>query len=364
MENVKEKYLKKLYYNAENPASFSSYDKLYQEAKHEFPNIKIAEIKKWLNKQLVYSLHKDARKKFKRNPMIAEKPYENFQADLIDMQQFSAANNGNKYILTVIDIFSKRANVAILKNKSAQNVCNAFEKIFQYFKPLKLQTDNGKEFTNKCFKNLMKKYSIIHFTTKNKEIKCAIVERFNKTLKNKMFKLFTSKGNNEYIEEINDLIESYNNTYHSSIKMKPNDVSEDNSHIVFKNLYGFKNKRELLRNLKNPKHKKGDKVRLKYEKKIMDRGYYPNWTDSLYDIYKSVKGLYKPQYIIELDKGKYKRLYPEEIQKTEINLFRIEKVLKQKTLKGKKYFYVKWLNYPTSQNSWIEANDLTNISPR
>ena len=149
--------LQQIYYNTSSAASFSSVDKIFNEAKKKIPDIKRSDVKSWLEKQLVYTLHKSVRKRFKRNPIIAERNNENFQADLVDMKEFKHLNNNYNYILTVIDVFSKKAWTEPLKNKKAQTVEIAMEKVLLKAKPYKLQTDKGKEFENKNFKDLMKK---------------------------------------------------------------------------------------------------------------------------------------------------------------------------------------------------------------
>ena len=363
MENL-EQTLKKIYYDPSNPGSFGGAEALHREARKIFENLAFKDVKDWLSGELVYTLHKPLRKKFKRNPMVAEKPHENMQADLVDMKLFSKYNDGYNYILTAIDIFSKKGFAIPLKNKNQEHVKNAMEKIIIEYPIHKLMTDKGKEFENNTFKKLMSDYKTHHYFSKNSEIKCAVVERFNKTLKNRMFRYFTLKGKRRFLEILPEILKSYNSSYHRSIKMSPNQVNEENSSQVFKNLYGFDNKRELLFNKKKPSIPTDVSVRRKYDLKIMDRGYYPNWTDEIYKIYKSVPGENKPYYHLKDEQGNIvqKRFYPTEVQVVKPSLFRVEKVLKERKYRGDKQVYVKWLNYPASYNSWINAKDLTNIN--
>lgn len=364
MESLEnEDLFKKIYYNIANPGSLSGVDSFLKEIRKYKSDVKPKDVKKWLSSQLVYTLHKPLRRKIKRNPIIAEWPNEQMQADLVDMKLFSNSNNGYNYILTAIDVFSKRANAIPIRNKRKNDVCKAMETIIKNSSPLKLMTDEGLEFKNSDFKKLMKKYNVNHFFAKNKEIKCAIVERFNKTLKNKMFKYFTLKGNRRYIDVISKFLESYNNSYHRSIKMAPNDVNNGNAKQVFKNLYGVKNKRELIRKMRKPNIPLDATVRKKYKLKYLDQGYYPNWTDEIFTVYKSIPGVKQPYYHLKDDKGNIieKRFYPSEIQKVQPHLYRIEKILAEKKIRGKKYYFVKWLNYNDSENTWIPATNITNI---
>ena len=356
--------LKSIYYKPSNPGSFGGKERLYLAAKKIDASIKRKDVQDWLSGQIVYTLHKRARRRFKRNPILAERPLENFQADLIDLQEFSSQNDGFNYLLTIIDVFSKKAWAIPIKNKTKFSVATAFEKVLKNFCPFKLQTDKGKEFDNEIFRNLMKEYNINHFFAKNKEIKCAIVERFNRTLKEKMFAYFTLTGKRRFINKIEELIEAYNNSVHRTIKMAPNQVTDENAGEVFKNIYKCENKREYLRNYRKPRLMDNDDVRKRYEMKIHDRGYYPNWTDEIYKIHKRLFGKNKPYYQLKDSSGKVdeKRYYQEEIQKVKPDLYRIEKILKQRKRKGKTEVFVKWLNHPESENSWIPSSNITELN--
>ena len=315
--------MKNIYYDTKNPGSFGGAESLFREAQKADPNIKLKDVKKWLEGELTYTLHKPLRRRFKRNPVIAEFPKELMMVDLVDMREFSRENDGHNYILTAIDVFSKLAFAVALKNKSMNSVRNGMEIILKQYSPLKLMTDNGTEFKNKVFVDLMKKYNIFHYFSKNKDIKCSVVERLNRTLKNRMFRYFTSKGNRRYLDVLDDLVKAYNESYHRSIKMAPVHVSNNNAKIVFKNLYGFESKREYLRKMKRPRLTQDDTVRRKYDLNIHDRGYYPNWTDEIYKVYKTISGLNKPYYKLKHESGNVieKRFYPEEVQKVKPTLY-------------------------------------------
>jgi hypothetical protein len=359
-----DKLLQKIYYDPENEGSFGGIDKLYKKAIEHDPSITRDDVKEWLSEQLTYTLHKQVVRKYKRNPIIVTHINKQWEADLVDMKEFSNKNKGFNYILTVIDCFSKYAFAEPIKQKSADLITKAFKDIFKERKPSYLRTDKGKEFINSKLKTLLKENQIKHFTSNDEIIKCAIVERFNRTLKGKMFKYFTSKGTRRYIDVLPALIASYNNSYHRSIKMKPIEVCDENEKIVFKNIYGYDTLRDLiLANKTKAKIKSGDKVRMAYTHKPFDKGYYPNWTDNIFTVEKSIKG--EKQYVFRLkdEKGNIveQRFYPQEIQKIKENLFRVEKVIKERQRRGMKEVLVKWLNYPSSYNSWIPKTELKKL---
>ena len=348
------RFLEKTYLNPTNSAAFSSVDKLYKAAKAKYPNIKSEEVKDWLATQDAYTLHKDARKHFKRNKIVVHGIDEQWQVDLADMNALIKDNNGYRYILTCIDILSKYAWAVPIKSKTSFNVIKAFEKIFQEGRtPIKLQSDGGREFNNSTFKDYMDKKGVHYFTTKN-ETKCSIVERFNRTLKTKMWKYFTYANTHVYLNVLSKLVKSYNKTVHSSIKMKPKDVTIYNQHIALQNLYG--NKTQVVSNPK-PAFRIGDNVRISKLKHSFMKGYEGNWS---YEIFTVVKVILRnpPVYIIKDYDGNDIDgvFYSKELQKVKKQtngFWQIEKVLKMRKRNGKKEYFVKWLHHPKSMSSWV-----------
>jgi transposase InsO family protein len=131
-----------------------------------------------------------------------------------DHKRYLEKNSGYNYLLTVIDCFSKYTWDKPIKNKSADEIIKSFDEIFEERKPVKLLTDKGKEFKNKNFQSFLKEHNVVWFST-DSEFKSSIVERFNRTLKTKMWKYFTQVGNRKWINILDDLISNYNNTYHT-----------------------------------------------------------------------------------------------------------------------------------------------------
>jgi hypothetical protein len=358
-----ENTLSNIYYNTTHPASYGSAKNLYEYAKNENPNITFEDVIQWLKKQISYTLHRPARKNFPRNKIFVTHINEQWQCDLVDMQEFSKDNNGYKYILTIIDCLSKYLRAVSLKSKHSSVIINEFKEIFKEIKPLKLQSDQGTEFKNKPFITFCKKEEVRYFTSKDKKIKCSIVERVNRTLKEKMFRYFTANGTRKYIDVLQELVDSYNNRCHRSIKMKPIDVNELNEKIAYKNLYG----KNTLKHIYSKKSKKedhlnvGKTVRRKYDLSVFDRGYYPYWTDQTYSITDKLNKVGKYQYIIKDYKGEKsnRRYYGEELQAvSDQTAYRVEKVLKKRKRNNKLEYFVKWMNYPSTQNSWISAENL------
>ena len=173
----------------------------------------------------------------------------------------------------VIDVCSKYGWIMPLKDKKGETVTEAFKSIFKEGrKPQYLWTDKGKEFYNKHLKELLDKHKITLYSTENEE-KSSVVERWNRAKKNKMWKIFTANNNTVCWDKLGNLINEYNNTKHSSIKMTPAEASNTkNQAAVYFNLYG-----NLEPSATKPKYKLGDKVRIsKYKRAVFDKGYTPN----------------------------------------------------------------------------------------
>ena len=170
------------------------------------------------------------------------------------MQLLSKYNKVIRFLLCVIDIFSKYAWVVPLKDKKGVSIATAFQSILKLSnrKPNKIWVDKGFEFYNASFKKWLQDNDIVMYSTNN-EGKSVVAERFIRTLKSKIYKHMTSISKNMYmyIDKLDDIVDKYNNPYHSTIKMKPIDV-KDNTYI---------NTAKEINN-KDPKFKVGDRVKI------------------------------------------------------------------------------------------------------
>ncbi|MCH2405979.1 MAG: hypothetical protein MK200_07280, partial [Nitrosopumilus sp.] len=311
---------------------------------------------KWTS-NMADELHKPVRKKFLKRFVFVRQVDDIWGADLVDMQTLSKKNNGFKYILMVIDIFSKYGWALPLKTKTGREVADAFKIIFKDNTPKKLWTDKGKEFYNKEVSTLLKKHNIHLYSTHNDE-KCSVIERWNRTIKDKLWKYFSANGTYKYLDILNPLIQKYNLTKHRSIGFTPTDARKpSNYQQVFKNLY-FK---KVQQTNTNPKFKVGDRVRITVKKNIFAKGFTINWTDKIYTISQVLNTL-PPTYIIkDRDEEVKGTFYEQELQKTNEELFRIEKVIRWKKLNGQKMGRVKWIGYDSTYNSWLPETEIKDI---
>ena len=197
-------------------------------------------------------------------------------ADLADMQLLNKYNKGIRFLLCVIDIFSKYAWAVPLKDKKGVSIVTAFQSFLKQSnrKPNKIWVDKGSEFYNASFKKWLRDNDIVMYSTNN-EGKSVVAERFIRTLKSKIYKKMTSISKNVYIDKLDDIVNEYNNTNHTTMKMKPIDV-KDNTYI----------NTDKKINKKDPKFKVGDLVRISKYKNIFAKGCTPNWSEEVFAIKK------------------------------------------------------------------------------
>ena len=239
------------------------------------------------SEQLVDELHKPIIRKFKKRKVQSAFKDNIWGADLADMQLLSKYNKGIRFLLCVIDIFSKYASVVLLKDKKGISIVKVFQIILKQLnrKPNKIWVDKGSEFYNVYLKKWLRGNDIVMYSTHN-EGKSVVAEIFIRTLKSKIYKYMTSISKNVYIDKLDDIVDEYNNTYQTTIKMKPVDV-KDNTYI---------NADKEINN-KDPKFRVGDRVRISKYKNIFATGYIPNWSEEVFVI-KKVKNTVPWTYVI------------------------------------------------------------------
>lgn len=296
-------------------------------------------------------LHKQARKNFPTRRVEVKGINDLYQGDLVEMQPYSRLNNGYRYIMTVINCFSKFAFAVPLKSKSAADVANALRPILEKHKIKHFQTDQGTDWFNSKVAALFKKHNINHYYTYSGK-KATIIERFNRTLKTKMWKVFTEQGNHSWLNILPDLVKKYNNTLHRIIGMKPNEVNKSNESEVLQNIVKNNSRKVTVK----PKYSVGDRVRVSRVQKTFNKGYWPQWSNEIFFIHK-VQPTRPVTYILKDEKGEVIKgaFYQEELSKTRIdNVFLVEKVIRRK---GNKLL-VRWLGYDKTFDSWIDKEKL------
>ena len=345
-----EESLKRVYFDPKRVGSYGGVNAL-----RRVTRAPVKAVKQWLSEQDAYTLHKPVRIRFKRRRVIVGGRNHQWQADLVDLSKLKKDNDGYVFLLTVIDVFSKRAWCVPLKNKSASSLVTALKGLLVNIAPTTLQTDKGLEFLNRSVRRLLKEHGVHHFSTHNEETKASIVERFNRTLKTRMWRYFTKYQTVRYIDALQDFVQSYNDTYHRSIGMAPSQVNPANQEEVWQRLYGHDGKGV-------PKFKVDDRVRISKAKRRFEKGYMANWSEELFTI-REVHASDPPVYRLVDDLGEVLdgTFYEPELQKVLVSkdkLYRVESVLQRRKVGKRTEALVKWYGYPTSFNSWIDAKAL------
>lgn len=343
------KTLDKHYYKPDGVGSYGGIQRLSKAS-----GVPLKKTKNWLMTQDTYTLHKPIRLKFMRRKVLAYGIGELMQCDLIDMSRLAKFNDGIKYVLTAIDVFSKYAYAIPLKSKNSKSMLKAFKKLFKQCKVniSNIQTDFGLEFYNKLVQNYFKRLNIHHYSSYS-EHKASVVERFNRTLKSRLFRIFTHTNSYRYIDTLKSVLKSYNGSKHRTTGYAPDKVTPELESTIFEKVYGYNAQLKYKFNV-------GDRVRISKVKQTFSKGYLPNWTDEVFTIYKRFPS-FPPTYLLQdLKSTNVKgRFYQEELQKVikeSHDFWRVERVLKSKGVGVNKEYYVKWVGFDQRFNSWVKAS--------
>ena len=255
---------------------------MYHAAKRTTLDITLSYVKRWLLTQNVFTLHAPLRKHFVRRKTVVPGLYYQMQMDLVDLSGIKDRNKGYKYLLTAIDVFSRKAFVVPLKNKKDIEVKNAIAYIFSNYPLVQyVQTDSGREFYNSVVKSYLDEHNITLFSTSS-DPKASIIERFNKTLKQHMFKYFTANKTLTYIPILQKLVSAYNNRKHRNIGTAPNLVTLGNQSEIWKKQY-----QNYFTGYRKGKFKYlvGDNVRISKLARQFRKGYLPTFTDEIFIVH-------------------------------------------------------------------------------
>lgn len=359
-ENSKNEILKTVYYDLASPACYAGTGAILRESKKIDKNITLRDVKNFLSKQDVYTLHKPVRKRYPTNKTLSAGIGIDFQLDLADLRKIRDFNDGYGYILVCIDVFSRFLRAAPVKTKSSKDVARAFSQILKRLPsaPWRVFTDKGKEFMGEAFKELLEKKDIQHINPQNPDVKAAVAERSIRNLKNRLWRHFRVIKTKRWKEILPKIIKALNNSYHRILKTSPSKITKENQQ------YYFRRQMDQLktRHSPSPKFKIGDIIRITRETHKLKHGYLPLFTEELFEIAEHLPGRIPPTY-------KIKDLHGEEI----LGVFyepelvkcsfppgafqQIERVSKSKILpNGKVQHLVKFKDY--ARPKWINHMDL------
>lgn len=349
------------YYNPPHPAAYASVEKLSRASKK-----KKQHVSDWLEWQDSYNLHKPVRRKFPRRFYNVRNIDDWWEVDLIDVRSIKTYNDGYSYILAVIDVLSKYAWLEPLIDKSGVNVAKAFEAILDRSGgrvPICLQSDMGKEFLSRHTQRILKKNEIRYRVVRCPDTKAAIVERFIRTIKERLWRYFTHKRTRRFVEILPNIVESYNNSRHSATKMVPAAVNRHNAAEARQNLESKYNTAAA----RKVKYRIGDLVRISRGRRVFAKGYEGGWTLELFRISRISTSRQPILYYLkdlageDIDGYFYEAELSRVRKDLESEVFEVDQVLAEKGKGLRKKYLVSWKGYPAKFNSWINAAGLRGL---
>ena len=271
--------IRRTYLNARNSGSFSGIDSFLKNRK-KWKNRE--EVEKELQKIQAYSVHKNARKKFKRRTVRVLFLNETWGSDLKDVSSIAEYNNCNNFILVVIDLFSKYAYTRMIKDKSNDSIIKAFKSIFREAKtsPAYLWTDHGREYYGKSFVKFLKEHNVRLYSTFS-HIKSSMAERLIRTLFDSLQRYMTAKNTLKIQDKLQEFTNAYNSSFHQTMKRAPRDVTDENATEIWFDVYSKKYKTEPD---DTAKLKLGDIVRISREKALFEKSSTANWSHELFKV--------------------------------------------------------------------------------
>ena len=363
------KLLDRLYKDVNSAVCFTSVKPLFEAARQHDKKISRKQVEEYLSGQDVYTLHRRAVRKYPKMPTLAPGLHTEWQGDLAIFDRLARQNKGYKYLLVCIDILSRQLFVEPVKTKSAEYMIDAFERLFARSQviPWRLLTDQGKEFTARRVQDYFKAIELQHgcmYTSP--QLHAGMAERANRSIKERLYRYFTERRTQKWIDVIQQIVDSINCSYNSTIGMRPIDVTYENAEMVRKVLVAkakskFKRKRRYLQ--------EGDQVRIEKHKHIFQKGYLPRFTNEIFIIDKIRHTIpYQPvTYAIrDLDGEPIKGwFYSSDLCRVGANtdddstpIYDIERVLRKQKRDGEDFVYVKWKGYGAEHNGWIPASSL------
>ena len=241
--------------------------------------------------------------------------------DILDLKEYGPeSNRGYRYVLVIIDNFSKYCWTIPLKNKNSQTIKDSFENVVKSSKrlPNLIKSDRGKEFYNNIFQDFLIKNNIKLYS-RNSSFGAVFAERFNRTIRDLLKKIVFEQGDANWIDILQPITKQYNNRVHSSTKLSPKDASlKKNEGYVYKNLL---DKRKKIK----PKYEIGDLARTADLKRTFSKGDATNWSYKLYKITEKINDTI-PSYHIDNLKERYNESL---LKKTDLTLKKNDIVMKK-----------------------------------
>ena len=377
----KYKILDDLYTNIESPASFSSAKKLLKAARENSTlDITSNDVSNYLSLQPSFTKHGMIRKKYHRSMVIVPSPGILLSSDLADFTNLKSYNNGFCHLVFFIDCYSRKLSITPIKDKRGATLARALDQYLtaSEYSYLQWWIDRGSEFYNSHVDKICEKHNIKRYSTQNYKIKASYSERAIKTIKGKIYRIFTHLNTYNYIDHLDKIVCAYNNSAHAGLlgstpnvvhKIKDGRVLHElTKRMVKQKLSNYGSIKSVHRQMKASNKKilpLNTHVRLLAinADHIFNKSYLPIFTEEVFSIAHVNLNEYPITYRLnDLNNQPIQgRVYREELKvAAKPTLFDIEKVIQRKYCKKtrKKLALVKFVGYPESFNLWLNANDL------
>lgn len=365
-----EKYLSSIYYDPKHAGAYAGLDKLYRAVRKEGKFVLgRKKIEDWLTKQEDYAVHRETRAIAKRPRVLSPVVDYQWDIDTAYMAQFKKDNDGFAYFVLAIDILSKYVWTVPLKTTTGEEMVQALTRIFASGRqPQHIRTDGGSEYQNTKVKAFLKKKSIGLFVTRN-TVKTNFSERAIKTIKGRLMRYLTHQQSRRWIEVLPEITQSYNNTYHRSIKRTPKSVKPSHSVELWKLQYDHVPTPARQRRSPpidgNYKFNIGDLVRVSFLRRAFQREYDERFSRELFVITERFMRDGIPQYRLkdyagEIVSGTF---YQNQIRKAyEQAVYLVDKVLKRRKKAGQTQVLVHWRGWPSKYDSWVNKDDVRHLN--
>jgi hypothetical protein len=352
--------IRDVFYNLNSPACFAGAHAVYLECRKRKIKVTKKQVEVFLSKQEAHTLHKPAYRRFKRNVTRTAGIDVDWQSDLADLHQLKKENDGYAYIAVFIDVLSRYVFARPLKRKTPQEVGAVFKEIIESSgrKPWYLTTDRGLEYKGKAFEEVCKSYDITRKDATSPDVKCAMAERYIKTLKSRIWRHFTRNKTQRWIDALPYLVSAINNSVNRSIGMPPSSVNHGNQPQIRDKLYGKRKTKLVFR------YKVDDLVRITVEKHKLSKGYSANYKKEIFVVAKLMRNRYPATYKLkDLDSEDIDGVfYSEElvrVRRGKKPVKEIERLLKTEKRQGELWHHVKWKG--KAADSWIRNDELISI---
>ena len=369
------KRLEEIYNDIGHPCGFSSITKLSTYLKKQGYAITKKDINEFLKKQDGWTYHGWVPRNFVRKPIKVCAPGHILGLDLADFSSISKYNKKFRYVLVLIDCFSRKLSLKPLKKKTNYATAKAVEDFLKKseYKYNYIFSDEGGEFVGEYTNKLYKKYGIVRYSVKNRKFKCSIAERVIRTIKEKLYRYFTQNNTLTYIDILNKLQSAYNLSKHKGLGYEsPDDVHKTRDLEAIKNqeLIQLRQKFRNYGSISKREHQKLISRGCEFEKEafvrlllaraegVFSKSYQKIFTEEIFQI-RDVKNSFPVTYYLKDLMG-----YPIEgvVYERELKAvtppdhYIIEKVLKTEVDKttGSRRYLVKWKGYPDHFNSYVD----------